>query len=383
MTARMVGRWAKVQRVREAESPAEQESGFLPIPIDPIESARIAGLRYVRDTDPGIRRTRSGDGFTYVAPDGHTIHDRATLDRIRSLAIPPAYTDVWICPDPLGHIQATGLDARGRKQYRYHAQYRQVRDATKFGKMLPFSDALPRIRRRVDADLARRGLPRSRVLAAIVRLLESTAIRIGNDEYARMNHHFGLTTLRHEHVAIQGATLRFQFVGKHGKVYRCHITDRRLAKIVQRCQELPGEKLFEYIDDWGKTRSIGSGDVNVYLHEIGGDYFTAKDFRTWAGTMLAADVLREMDRPPNERGIKRAITRAIERVAEQLNNTRAVCRKYYVHPAVPAAFASGILRDAVTSIRGPKPGVNGLDPFEVEVRELLRQWVEQVWLIAR
>jgi DNA topoisomerase-1 len=354
----------------------------MPIVLDPVESARLAGLKYVRDTDPGIRRRRSGGGFTYTGPDGQIIHEPATIDRIRRLAVPAAYTDVWICPDPRGHIQATGFDARRRKQYRYHPKYREVRDQTKFSKMLPFSETLPRTRRRVDKDLALRGLPRPRVLAAAVRLLESTGIRIGNDEYARINHHFGLTTLRDEHVAIEGATLRFQFTGKHGKLYRCHVTDPRLATIVQRAQALPGEELFKYVDDSGVLRAIHSEDVNGYIRAISGQPFTAKDFRTWAATILAVEALRELEVPPTQRGIARAITRAIDQVSEQLNNTRTVCRKYYIHPAVLDAFADGELRDAVTSPRGPAPAVRGLDPFEEEVVALLRRWITQGGVIV-
>jgi DNA topoisomerase-1 len=294
------------------------------------------------------------------------------VNRIRALAVPPAYTNVWVCLDPLGHLQATGFDARGRKQYRYHPRYREVRDQTKFGRMVAFSDALPGIRVQVDHDLTLPRLPRRRVLAATVRILESTGIRIGNEEYARANHHFGLTTLHREHVAVKGAMMRFQFVGKHGKLYRCHIVDRRLARIVHRCQELPGEELFKYVDDSGKLQSIHSTDVNGYIHEVAGQHFTAKDFRTWAGTILAVDALRKVDVPPTKRGIKAAILRAIDWVAERLNNTRAVCRKYYVHPAVVEAFEAGTLSQAVTAVRGPTHGASGLDPFEAEVVALLR-----------
>jgi DNA topoisomerase-1 len=371
MVTREVRRWAKAPRARRPEARVERRA---PVAApDPVESARRAGLHYVTDGSPGIRRRRSGGGWTYIDPDGRIVDDPATLDRIRALAIPPAYTDVWICPDPLGHLQATGFDSRHRKQYRYHPKYREVRDETKFSRMLAFSEALPRIRRRVDADLARPGLPRARVLAAAVRILESTGIRIGNEEYARVNHSFGLTTLRDEHVEVEGATMRFQFRGKHGKLYRCHVTDRRLARIVHRCQSLPGEELFKYVDDAGKLQAIASHDVNGYLREISGQHFTAKDFRTWAGTILAVEELREMDVPSTERGIKAAIVRAIDRVAERLNNTRAVCRKYYVHPAVLDAFAAGKLREAVKAPRGPRPGGTGLDPFESEVVALLRR----------
>ena len=256
-------------------------------PQDPIEAAESAGLRYVSDVMPGIRRKRAGKGFSYVAPDGKTIRDPRSLRRIRALAIPPAYTDVWICSDPSGHIQATGRDARGRKQYRYHPRWREVRDETKFGRMLAFSEVLPAVRAKVDSDLARPGLPREKVLAAVVRLLECTGIRVGNDEYAKANRSFGLTTLRDQHVEVSGSTLRFQFRGKSGKSHDVELSDRRLARIVQRCQALPGEDLFQYVDDEGNRQTIGSGDVNDYLRQASGQDFTAKDFRTWAGTILA------------------------------------------------------------------------------------------------
>lgn len=357
--------------------PSDGPTRPIRIALDPVESATLAGLRYVHDTEPGIHRRRRRRGFIYVAPNGRVVQDPGTLDRIRHLAIPPAYTGVWICIDPSGHLQATGLDARTRKQYRYHLRYRAVRDQAKFGKMVAFGKVLPRIRKQVDADLALPGLPRARVLAATVRLLESTAIRVGNEEYARINHHFGLTTLRNEHVAVEGATLRFRFTGKHGKLYSGHVTDRRLASIVQRCQDLPGQELFKYVDDGGGLRSISSTDVNEYIHAIGGQPFTAKDFRTWAATILAVEALREMEVRSTRRGIQKAIVRAIDRVAAQLNNTPAVCRKYYVHPAVLDAFAAGTLPDQVRSVRGPRGGVGGLDPFEAEVMALLRRWIAE------
>jgi DNA topoisomerase-1 len=355
-------------RVKRGNSP-------LPLALDPVESAELAGLRYVHDSDPGIHRHKRGRGFMYRGPKGRPVLDARTLDRIRHLAIPPAYTGVWICIDPCGHLQATGLDARTRKQYRYHPRYREVRDQTKFGKMLAFSAVLPRIRKQVDRDLSLSGLPRERVLAATVRLLESTHIRIGNEEYARINHHFGLTTLHSQHVAVKGATLRFHFVGKHGKQYNCHVTDRRLVSIIHRCQELPGQHLFKYVDDDGELRSIESTDVNAYIHGMSGQPFTAKDFRTWAGTILAADTLRQMDVPSTKRGITSAIVQAINQVADQLNNTPAVCRKYYIHPAVLDAFAAGTLRHQLRAARGPKPEGTGLDPFEVEVMNLLQRWI--------
>src|SRR5919107_4252189 len=286
-------RWRRVEkkavkrRVRKVAAPPPE------VISDPIESAQAAGLRYVSDTQPGIRRKKAGKGFTYGGTDGKLIRDEKELARIRSLAIPPAYTDVWICPSPQGHIQATGRDARGRKQYRYHPKWREVRDETKFGRMLAFSEALPKIRARLEQDLSRPGLPREKGLATVVRLLECTCIRVGNDEYAKANRSFGLTTLQDRHVEISGSNLRFEFRGKSGKVHKVDLNDRRLARIVRRCQALPGEDLFQYIDDDGVRQTIGSGDVNDYIREISGQEFTAKDFRTWSGTLLAVAALSE------------------------------------------------------------------------------------------
>jgi DNA topoisomerase I len=345
-----------------------------PLPAsDPVESAQAAKLRYVSDATPGIRRRRSGKGFSYVGTDGRPIRDSATLARIRSLAIPPAYTDVWICPIANGHLQATGRDARGRKQYRYHPRWRAVRDETKFGRMLAFSEVLPRLRERLAEDLAKPGLPREKVLATVVRLLECTAIRVGNDEYARANRSFGLTTLQDRHVEVSGSTLRFEFRGKSGKIHRVALSDRRLARIVARCQALPGADLFQYEDDDGQQVAIGSGDVNDYLREITGEEFTAKDFRTWAGTLQAVEALEAVGPAVSKREGKAAVLRAIDRVAERLNNTRAVCRKYYIHPAVLETYESGTLHDALQN-GGPQKGTaaSGLSPEEQAVVRLLR-----------
>ncbi|HEX2219150.1 MAG TPA: hypothetical protein VHG35_10115 [Gemmatimonadales bacterium] len=296
------------------------------------------------DTMPGISRKRAGTGFTYVGPDGRRITDKKELARIRSLAIPPAYTDVWICPHPNGHIQATGRDARARKQYRYHPKWREVRDVTKFERMLEFSRALPGIRERVRKDTAKPGLSREKVLATVVSLLECTGIRVGNDEYAKSNRSFGLTTLRDHHVEISGSKLRFQFRGKSGKVHDVVLTDRRLARIVARCQAIPGEILFQYEDENGVRQTVDSADVNAYLREIAGQDFTAKDFRTWSGTLLAVAALKELGpTPPSAREAKSAVLKAIDQVAERLNNTRAVCRKYYVHPAVFNTYMAGTM----------------------------------------
>jgi DNA topoisomerase I len=338
---------------------------------DPVESAEAAGLRYVSDTTPGIRRKRSGSGFTYTGPDGKTIKDPTTLNRIRSLAVPPAYTDVWICPSANGHVQATGRDARRRKQYRYHPRWREVRDETKFGRVLAFSEVLPRIRRRLQSDLSKQGLPREKVLATVVQLLDCTGIRIGNDEYARSNRSFGLTTLRDRHVEVTGSNIRFEFRGKSGKAYNVSLNDRRLARIVQRCQALPGEDLFQYLDDDGVRQTVGSGDVNDYLRAISGEEFTAKDFRTWAGTKLAVAALTELGTWTSQRQAKSNILRAIDRVADQLNNTRAVCRKYYVHPAVLDAYAAGSMLEALQN--GTRPAARTeLDGDEAAVARLLR-----------
>jgi DNA topoisomerase-1 len=338
---------------------------------DPVESAQAAGLRYVSDTMPGIRRKKAGKGFTYVAQDGKTIRDAKELARIRSLAIPPAYTDVWICPSPNGHIQATGRDARGRKQYRYHAKWRAVRDETKFSRMLAFSEVLPRIRERVERDLSRSGLPRQKVLATVVRLLECTRIRVGNDEYTRANRSFGLTTLQDRHVEISGSNLRFEFRGKSGKMHEVSLNDRRLARIVQRCQALPGEDLFQYVDDEGVRQTVDSGDVNDHIKEISGQEFTAKDFRTWAGTILAVGALTAMEKWSSPRQAKSNVLRAIDQVAEQLNNTRAVCRKYYVHPAVFETYLAGTLPKILQN--GTKDAAKAdLNAEEVAVVRLLR-----------
>jgi DNA topoisomerase-1 len=305
---------------------------------DPAQSARIAGLRYVSDRMPGIRRVGSGKTFRYFDANSRLIRDVETLNRIRALAVPPAWKNVWICPNESGHLQAVGYDARGRKQYRYHALWRKVRDETKFYRMAAFGKALPKIRRRVAADLKASGLPRHQVLATIVRLLETTFIRIGNEEYTRQNHSFGLTTLRSHHVKVSGPNLRFYFRGKSGVKHAISLEDRHLAKIVRRLRDLPGYELFQYYDDEGEIRSVASTDVNDYLREISGEDFTAKDFRTWAGTVLAVQALCRTTFTTAAQA-KRNIKKAIETVAERLGNTVAVCRKSYIHPAVLDAYA--------------------------------------------
>ena len=313
------------------------------LPLEPAESARAAGLRYVSNSDPGLRRRRAGEGFRYLRPDGRVVADKATLGRIRSLAIPPAWTEVWICASDDGHLQATGYDARGRKQYRYHPRWREVRDETKYGRMISFGGVLPRIRRRVARDLTRPGLPREKVLATVVRLLEKTFIRVGNEEYARENESFGLTTLRERQVKVNGSQLRFRFRGKSGVQHEVEVADPRIAAIVRRMQDLPGEELFQYVDEDGAVRAIGSSDVNAYLKEIAGEDFTSKDFRTWAGTLLCARLLCRLDCPPTETAGRREIARAVAAVSQELRNTRAVCRKCYIHPAVIESYMAGRL----------------------------------------
>ncbi len=315
--------------------------------LDPVASARAAHLRYVNDHDPGIRRVRAGHGFRYVRPDGQPVRDPATLKRIRSLAIPPAWTDVWICPDADGHVQATGKDDRGRKQYRYHPRWRQVRDEAKYERTIAFGLALPGIRRRTERDLARPGLPRAKVLAAVVRLLETTLIRVGNEEYARQNGSFGLTTMRDRHAQINGSTVRFSFRGKSGIRHTIDLNDRRLARVVKRCQDVPGHELFQYVDEDGTHRTIDSADVNAYLREVSGQEFTAKDFRTWAGTVLAARALQEFTAFDTKAQVKRNVVEAIERVARRLGNTKTICRKCYVHPAVIEAYLDGSLAEGL------------------------------------
>ena len=337
---------------------------------DPVAAAQSAALRYVSDGAPGIRRLRAGRGFTYRTANGASVRDFATRRRIQALAIPPAWTAVWICPAPEGHIQAVGRDARGRKQYRYHPRWRETRDATKYARLALFAARLPAIRRRVDEDLARPGLPREKVLATVVRLLETSLIRVGNAEYAAANGSFGLTTLRARHVTVQGSSLRFEFRGKGGKDHVVDVSDRRLARIVRQCQELPGHELFQYVDEAGARRTVGSGDVNGYLREVAGEEFTAKDFRTWAGTVLAARLLQE-EGARSESQAKRVVAEAIRAVASRLGNTAAICRKCYVHPGVLDAYRAGRLaRLGRRAPRRPRP--SGLEPDEAAIMPLLR-----------
>jgi len=336
----------------------------------PVESARAAGLRHVSDARPGIRRQKIGGGFRYLDAASRTVRDAETLARIRSLAIPPAWTGVWISPDERGHLQASGRDARGRKQYRYHARWREVRDETKYDRMIAFALALGKIRRRTKLDLAKPGLPREKVLAAAVQLLEKTLIRIGNDEYARANGSFGLTTLHNRHVDIRGARVTFRFRGKSGREHTVGLEDPRLAAVVRRCRDLPGQELFAYFDDAGAVQQIGSADVNEYLREISGSDFTAKDFRTWAGTVLALQALRRYPDFNSAAAAKRNVVAAIESVAQSLGNTKAVCRKSYIHPALIDAYLEGSLANA---LRDRAARGKSLRPDETRVLQLLKQ----------
>lgn len=303
-------------------------------------AAAVAGLRYVSDEDtPGIRRERRGTGFTYLGADGKPVRDRCLRRRIQALAIPPAWTSVWISPDPDAHIAATGRDARGRKQYRYNPAFVRVRGLAKFGHLIAFAEALPRIRATVDEHLARRGMPREKVLATVVALLEQTLIRIGNEDYARQNRSFGLTTLRNRHVQVEGSELRFLFKGKSGKTWRLSVRNRRVAGVVRACQELPGQNLFQYLDEEGRPQRVASSDVNAYLREAAGHEVTAKDFRTWAGTVEAALAFHHMEGPP----LKKSVREAVTLVARRLGNTPTVCRKCYIHPEIIAAYERGEL----------------------------------------
>jgi DNA topoisomerase-1 len=334
-------------------------------------SAEEAGLRYVSDRTPGISRRRAGRGFSYADPRGITLRDPETLARIRALAIPPAWSDVWVCPSARGHLQATGRDARGRKQYRYHAQWREVRDGTKYARLPSFARALPQIRAQVKKDLSLPGLPRDKVLAAVIRLLETTLIRVGNKEYARDNESFGLTTMRDRHVDVSGPKLEFEFLGKGGKGHRVDIRDPRLARIITRCQEIPGYELFQYEDETGEPRTVESADVNEYLRRHSGDDFSAKDFRTWAGTVLMVQALRELGPATSERQAKRKLVRGIESVAERLGNTPAICRAYYLHPAVTEGYVDGSLDAFLEARPSRRRSRRGLSREEADVLAFL------------
>jgi DNA topoisomerase-1 len=346
---------------------------------DPPTAAKAAGLRYVHDDRPGIRREPDEAGFRYYSPKNELVEDEATLKRIKSLAIPPAWTDVWICPQANGHLQATGRDARGRKQYRYHPKWRSVRDEAKYERMINFGQALPLIRREVDRGLKLPGLPREKVLATIVYLLEATMMRVGNEEYARTNKSFGLTTLRNRHVKVDGSDVEFRFRGKSGVYHKIHVHDRRLARIIRSTRDLPGQELFQYIDEDGETRSVDSSDVNDYLRSITGEEYTAKDFRTWSGTVLAALALQEFEKFDSETQAKKNVVRAIESVAQKLGNTPSVCRKCYVHPAVLDAYMEGAVIEALRERTEQElvDDLHALQPEEAAVLAMLQQRLQR------
>lgn len=354
---------------------SSKETGDDNVPSDPPTAARAAGLRYVHDDRPGIRREAVRNGFRYLDAHGDPVEDETQLARIKSLVVPPAWTEVWICPQANGHLQATGRDARGRKQYRYHPKWRTARDEVKYERMLKFGAALPAIRREVDRGLKLPGLPREKVLATIVYLLEATMMRVGNEEYARTNKSFGLTTLRNRHAKVDGSDVEFSFRGKSGVYHKVKVHDRRLARIVARSRDLPGQELFQYVDADGETHSIDSSDVNDYLREIAGEDYTAKDFRTWSGTVLAALALQEFEKFDSEAQAKKNIVRAIESVAEKLGNTPSICRKCYVHPAVLDAYLDGAMLEA---LRGRteetlQEELHALQPEEAAVLAMLQQ----------
>ncbi len=331
-----------------------------------VASAESAGLVYVSDAWPGIRRERQGAGFQYLAPDGSAMEDASVLEWIGHLAIPPAWEDVWISPLPDGHIQATGRDAKGRKQYLYHEEWRKARDETKYERMVAFARLLPQLRKRVEKDLSRPGLTRQQVLATVVRLLELSLIRVGNREYERANRTYGLTTLHRDHVDISGSELRFEFVGKRGVRHNVGVRDRRLARIVSELQELPGQKLFHYIDENGESQQVDSAEVNDYIREAMGEDFTAKDFRTFAGTVTAATALRDLCPAQSQAQAKRHIAKALDIVASRLRNTRAVSRKSYVLPVVLEAYQDGSLLEYL-SAEAPSQRIDGLRPEEAAV----------------
>lgn len=342
---------------------------------DPTQAAKVAGLHYVSDTMPGIQRKKAGQHFSYLDLQGKPIHDSKELQRIKSLGIPPAWTSVWICPDPQGHLQATGRDAKKRKQYRYHPEWRAVRDSTKYDHIITFGETLPLIREHIEHDISLPGLPREKILATVVRLLDATMIRIGNEEYMRENNSFGLTTLHNDHVDVSGSKLHFHFHGKSGKEHAIDLRDKQLARIVKRCQDLPGYQLFEYQDEDGSLRTIDSSDVNTYLREISDQSFTAKDFRTWGGTVIATRTLEELGGFENQTQAKKNVVQAIKTAAEHLGNTPAICRKCYIHPGVIDAYMDGSLLDFLKYNRpkGDTDTKHGLRLDEAVVLAFLHQ----------
>jgi DNA topoisomerase I len=342
--------------------------------VDPRDAAESAGLRYVSDGRPGIRRKKAGTGFSYGRADGSKLTEKDVLKRIKALVIPPAWTEVWICPFADGHLQATGRDAKGRKQYRYHPRFREVRESTKYEHVVAFADALPAIREKVQEHMALRGLRREKVLATVVHLLETTLIRVGNDDYAKQNNSYGLTTLKNRHVSVDGNEVRFRFTGKSGKQWSLRVRDRRIAKIIKACQDLPGQELLQYVDEAGNCQDVTSSDVNDYLKEVTGKDITAKDFRTWAGTVLAAMALNELESFDSAAQAKRNLRAAIEKVAGKLGSTPTICRKCYVHPEVLNSYLDGKLvlelkEKAESELRGD---VQSFKPEEAAVLALLR-----------
>lgn len=345
---------------------------------DSRETAEAAGLHYVSDESPGITRKGAGKGFYYLDPAGKKITDKAEIKRLNALAVPPAYKNVWICPDPLGHLQATGRDDRGRKQYRYHETYRAARDVEKYEHVIDFALALPGLRKTVQEHLRKRGLPREKVLAAVVAVMEKTLIRVGNEEYAEQNGSYGLTTLRNRHAEVNGSRVHFEFKGKSGVEHEIDLDDAKLAKIVAACEELPGQHLFSYLDEEGNAVEVDSEAVNEYLQEATGKHFTAKDFRTWAGTVLAATALKEFETFDTEAQAKKNVLAAVERVAERLGNTTAVCRKSYIHPAVIDSYLDGQLADRLAKKAGEELAdhLADLPPDEAAVLVMLRDRLE-------
>lgn len=344
-----------------------------PIPDDPVKNARRAHLTYVSDSEPGIRRRRAGRGFAYIAPDGAPVTDEEVRKRIRGLAIPPAWEDVWIAPQADGHIQATGRDRRGRKQYRYHDAWLALRDQVKFAGLVAFAEALPKLRAKVDRDLARYGVPIERAVASVVWLLDHTMIRIGNDAYRRRNGSFGLTTLESRHVAVEGARLRFCFLGKSGQEWKLKFTDRRIARIVRTIQDLPGQHLFQYLDQDGERRPVHSQDVNAYIQAHAGESFTSKDFRTWGATSAAAILLAGEELPASKRQAAHRLNAVVDHVSRRMRNTRAICRRCYIHPAVIEAWQEGRLAAEMAEIRrrNHRP-LKGFDESESLVLRWLR-----------
>ncbi|MGX5847298.1 DNA topoisomerase IB [Mesorhizobium sp. PL10] len=359
----MLGRWGELSVDAAEGSGKGQARGQV--------SAEQASLTYVSDSEPGIRRLKAGEGFSYRSSKGQKV-GAAAIARIKALAIPPAWTDVWISPDPAGHIQATGRDQRGRKQYRYHPLWAAERDGAKYSSLVAFAESLPELRRRIDADLRRRGLPAERVVAAIVWLLDNTMIRVGNAAYARDNKSFGLTTLRDRHVDIQGSSLRFAFKGKSGKEWKLKLVDRRIAKVVRGAQDIPGQKLFQYLGEDGARHPVRSDDVNRYIRDAVREDFSSKHFRTWGGTIHAASLFAQTELPESQAGVKRVMNIVIDKVAERLGNTRAVCRKCYIHPQVFEAWAQGRLLSEMTEANKRKRSIDGLDDEEALVLRWLK-----------